>query len=513
MGCNLASTSPTVQAIQPTAPNVRIVQAQATPEPTATRTLRDILPQETSTPPPSPTAMPYICEEVAHEYPARYQVVANIDYSAKLANVSQTVRFVHEEETPLQEIIFNAEANNWGGGLQIGQVRIGNADVFFTLERNLLTVSLPLPLARGCEVAIQMTFNVTPPRVASGITAFKGYFGYSERQLNLSYWLPTIAMRSNGLWVVHEPQMIGEQIVFEQADWDVSLNVNNASGDLTLAMPGDITETGENRYQVRFKGGRDFPVSMSENYRVSKASTQSGTIVELYTFPDTLRPTANGTQDAAPHALQVALVSTERFETLFGKYPFGRLLVVQGDFPDGMEFSGLVYVSTSWFYQWQGGFDNYLTVITVHEVSHQWWYAQVGNDAALAPWLDEALATYSEYLYYESAQPNLKDWWWSFRVGYYNPKGNVDSTVYEFESPRDYINAVYLRGVQMLHNLRQDVGEEAFFKLLADYVKRGNGTIATPELFWSLFTPEQIALTQRTREQFLRQPEVISETE
>jgi aminopeptidase N len=174
-----------------------------------------------------------------------------------------------------------------------------------------------------------------------------------------------------------------------------------------------------------------------------------------------------------------------------------------------MEFSALVFVSTNWFYQFRGGYDNYLTVITVHEISHQWWYARVGNDAAHAPWLDEALATYSEYVYYEEYHPTLKDWWWSFRVGWYAPQGFVDSTIYEFVTPRDYINAVYLRGVQMLQNIRNDIGTQAFFRLLEEYARAADGRIGTPRLFWSLLSPEQYAATTNTRGQFLRLPQIL----
>src|SRR5690606_13239018 len=146
----------------------------------------------------------------------------------------------------------------------------------------------------------------------------------------------------------------------------------------------------------------------------------------------------------------VASKSMAKFADLFGPYPHSRIAVVEGDFPDGMEFSGMVFVSRDWFTRWPGTGASYLTIITVHEIAHQWWYAGVGSDQALAPWLDESLATYSEYIFYEEYYPDLKDWWWSFRVDAYSPQGFVDSTVYEFSSIREYINAVYLRGAHML---------------------------------------------------------------
>ncbi|HCF1059238.1 TPA: hypothetical protein NH760_006843, partial [Pseudomonas aeruginosa] len=200
----------------------------------------------------------------------------------------------------------------------------------------------------------------------------------------------------------------------------------------------------------------------------------------------------------------------ESYEKLFGHYLYDRLVIVQGDFPDGMEFSGMVFVSTDWFKGWSGQPNEFLTLITVHEVSHQWWYARVGNDPAMSPWLDEALSTYSEYIFIEEYFPNLKDWWWEFRVRSHTPQGYVDSTVYEFTSIREYINAVYLRGVMMLHAVRMDIGTEAFFELLRRYADVNSDKIAGATQFWSLMTPEQIKATENTRRAFLRRANFIS---
>jgi hypothetical protein len=67
-------------------------------------------------------------------------------------------------------------------------------------------------------------------------------------------------------------------------------------------------------------------------------------------------------------------------------YPYERLVIVEGDFADGMEFSGLSFVSEAWFRTWRGEPNDWITVITVHEVAHQWWYAMVGSDSAADPY-------------------------------------------------------------------------------------------------------------------------------
>jgi hypothetical protein len=96
----------------------------------------------------------------------------------------------------------------------------------------------------------------------------------------------------------------------------------------------------------------------------------------------------------------------------------------------------------------------------VHVKAHQWWQGLVGNDQAWEPWLDEALSTYSELFFYECHYPALVDWWWHFRVNRFEPTGAVDSTIYDFDHFRPYINTVYLRGALMLHDMRRQAGDE-----------------------------------------------------
>ena len=87
--------------------------------------------------------------------------------------------------------------------------------------------------------------------------------------------------------------------------------------------------------------------------------------------------------------------------------------MVEADFLDGMEYDGLYFLSKGFYNLYSGGPADYLTAIAAHETSHQWWYSAIGNDQALEPWLDEALATYSERLFYENLHPEGLVWWWT----------------------------------------------------------------------------------------------------
>jgi len=343
-----------------------------------------------------------------------------------------------------------------------------------------------------------------PNILAGSVDAYRGFLGYTPRQMNMGHWLPTVAVYMNSDWITRDATFIGEQVVLDQADWDVSIEVSGASESLMVAGPGVETNIGSRSWHFDQRGGRDFTISLSEEFNVVRQLLDNGVTVEVYTFDDAVVTTDNGPVDGAAFALVHASRSLAMYADLFGDFPYARMVVVQGDFPDGMEFSGIVFVSGDWFRSFTGSAASYLMLITVHEVSHQWWYARVGSDSALNPWLDEALATYSEYVFIEEYYPDLKDWWWTFRVDPYNPQGYVDETVYEFSSIREYINAVYLRGVRMLDALRNDLGTEAFFAWLRRYAEAGAGRVVTPDLIWSLLTQEQFDATRATRQIYLR---------
>lgn len=457
---------------------------------------------------PVPTAA-QDCRTGAQAVTTRHTVTANLNYTQRAVVVQQTTTYTNRSNVALQMVVFNVEANQWPDAFSLESVRIAQADVAYNLTGRRLEIALSEALNPGCAVDIRLSFLLNVPEIGGGVLAYRGYLGHSPRQLNLSNWLPMIAPHVAGEWITRQAVIVGEQTVLESADWDVTLNITAAAqvlDNLKVAGPGVVSQPGPRTWHFDLREARDFTLSISDAFEVRSAQTQTGVTVEVYTFADAQVQTDNGVVDGAEYTLDLAVKSLEMYADLFGPYPYSRLAVVQGDFPDGMEFTGVVFVSGDWFRRFTGNPASYLMIITVHEISHQWWYASVGSDQALTPWLDEALATYSEYVFIEEFYPDLKDWWWAFRVDNYAPQGFVDSTVYEFDSIRAYINAVYLLGARMLHDLRADLGTEAFFQLLRQYAENGRNRIATPELFWSLLTPEQLTASQATRQRYFRVP-------
>jgi aminopeptidase N len=127
----------------------------------------------------------------------------------------------------------------------------------------------------------------------------------------------------------------------------------------------------------------------------------------------------------------------------------------------------------------------------------------VANDHALEPWLDEALCTYSEILFYENVYPDLAQWWWDNRITFHQPTGWVDSTIYNTAGFYPYRDAVYLRGALFLGEVRDLLGDEAFFAFLRDYLERFTGQVATGDDFFAVLAEHTSAdLSSLTGEYF-----------
>jgi hypothetical protein len=495
-GCALTLAGPPSTPIVITATPV----SQTTPVPT--RLVRPL-------PSPEPASSPSlpVCQATAGQPMTRHTVVADVDYKAHLLMVQQGIDYINRSNNVFTELVLNAKPAVWPGAFTLASVQAGVADARYKLTGQQLTMALPEPLAPGCSVSIRLRFKLTVPEIdPGGDGAYQGYFGRSARQLNLGSWLPTVAVRADGKWVSHEEISIGEQDVLDVADWDITFHVKNASDGLKVAAPGEVKQNGPADWRFIQTGVREFSASFSDLFKVGYRKLPDGLVIELYHFDDTRVPGASGVIDSADHALDVAAKAASLYEDLYGRYNHPRLVVVQADFPDGMEFSGMVFVGGSYFRSYGGSPAAYLTLITAHEVAHQWWYGQVGNDQAENPWLDEALATYSEYAFLEEYYPNLKDWWWDFRVNSFAPDGFVDSTVYDFTTRRAYINAVYLRGVKMLRELREKLGTDEFYAWLRRYADAGAGRVMTPAQFWMLLSPEQLKATEPIRSRYLRKP-------
>jgi aminopeptidase N len=224
-------------------------------------------------------------------------------------------------------------------------------------------------------------------------------------------------------------------------------------------------------------GARTFVFSASNAY-LSTSTTVGDVLVTSYY--------ADGNQKAGEAILKATVQAIEVFSEVYAPYPYKTLNIVETFYPDGMEYDGLFFLSRNFYTAYDGTLLNNLIMIGIHEVAHQWWFGLVGNDQALEPWLDEALCTYSERIFYERVSPGVVGVWWNFRVNDFQPTGKIDISIYQGVSFRPYTNAVYLRGAKFMENLRTRMGDEAFFDFLKDYAAQMTHQRATAGDFFRI---------------------------
>lgn len=463
----LAACSGTAPAalpsLTPTSPALPTPQLEASLTPTA--------PQPT--PSPDPASLPA---------PA-YTITAAYDHNRRGLSAVEQIVYTNRSSEPIPELLLMVDAAVYPGVFRLNRLQVtqGPAATGTQWERTWLRAPLERALAPGEKLILEIEYDLALPARIYDDSLRPMVFGWSERQANLVDWYPYLPPYVAGQgWLVHPPGYYGEHQAYEASDFTINLQISNAPAGLVVAASAPERLDGDwRRYELI--GARTFAVTLSELYQVTTRQA-GGVTVASYYYP--------AHAAAGEAAAQTAAESIELYSRLFGPYPRAALAVVEADFLDGMEYDGLFFLSNGFYNLYDGNPGNYLVALAAHETAHQWWYGLVGNNQALEPWLDEALCTYSEKLYYENLHPAALDWWWQVRVLYYQPRGFVDDSIYnphgEAQAYRAYRDAVYLNGAVFLDELRALVGEESFFSFLKDYTARFSGQIATGADFFEV---------------------------
>jgi len=437
---------------------------------------------ETTLTPASPTPEPTpdlpIAPSASDPLP-QYTITATLNYAAHLLQVEERIDYRNASADTLTELVLMVDAIYFPGTFELRSMDwiTPEATAAYTWENAILRIQTPSPLQPGEQVSLHLSYTLNLPSPTPSAQIRPIPFGYTSRQTNLVDWYPFIAPYRSGVgWLAHTASYYGEHLVYDVANFDVSILIEDDRTDLIVAASSEAQEK-DGWLQYRMEKARDFAWSVSHEYVVT--STQVGhTTITSYNFP---YHAAQGETVLKTTAEALAL-----FSDLFGPYPRSSLSVVEADFLDGMEYDGLYFLSNGFYNLYQGTPGEYLVAIAAHETAHMWWYALVGNDQAMEPWLDEALCTYSELLFYEHYYPEAINWWWSYRVNYYEPRGWIDRTIYISGGYRAYRDAVYLNGAVFLDHLRNEIGPETFNRFLRAYASQYSYEIASATDFFTL---------------------------
>lgn len=426
----------------------------------------------------SPTETP-ISELVLDQSDSiHYTIEVAFNYLAQTANVKQKINFKNNSQISISEMLLSCDTLRTDNVFLITDSQVNGDPVDIEIGEFWLKINLPKPLEFGHELELELSYQLILPKIPEPSGDKKPViFGYTILQSNFVDWYPMIVPRNEeGQWILHDPWFYGEYLVYPLADYDISLIIENAPDSYLIAASNTPVMFENNTHTYFYENTRNFVWSLSPSYQFSQEIIDGITITSYY-FPFH--------QLAGEHVLEDVVQAIKLYSDLFGAYPRKNLSIVEADFLDGMEYDGLFFLSKGFYNLYDGTPKGYLTTIAVHETAHQWWYTLIANDQALEPWLDEALCTYSEYLFYETVYPELREWWWQYRVEFYHPSGKINLPIYDYHGFLPYRDSTYLRGAKFLHDLRLKMGDEQFFKFLNDYAAENSNRISNDNTFWA----------------------------
>lgn len=399
----------------------------------------------------------------------RYVITAalTLDEDAYI-NGSEEVRYTNRTGQALNTIVFRLYPNMdaMGGLMEVSSVTANGAQIEPSLDGSVMGIPLAAPLAAGESIVMSMDFKVT---MRAEVDASYGRFGYKHGIVSGANWYPTLSVFNVGKgWWQDDAPVEGDPAYTETGLYDVQLTVPEG---FHAAMSGVLLNIQQNTdgtttYHDVTGPMRDHIFLASARYDHITQQVD-GTTLNVFYYKD-------ADSAATQNVLKYAALSLRTYNRTYGEYPFAEFDVVENPTPTGVEYPGLVEVAER---EWTDQ-SVYLEVIVCHETAHQWFYSLVGNDQVNHPWLDESLASYSEFVYWRVAHPNRADQYINNKrtaLNNYLATGNTDQPLdlpVANYTPTAYGAIVYTKGPLFFVELEKVLGREGVYNALHEYFSR-----------------------------------------
>ncbi|MHC4823054.1 MAG: M1 family aminopeptidase [Planctomycetota bacterium] len=421
-------------------------------------------------------------QPVYRGYPQQDALSYTVDMTVKSSGGFEgSIEYVFEAVEPLQHIMLDAKVGKeWTTAFFDA-----NGDPI-EIVRGEFAWAVPLdpPLASGEVVRFSMTFSGTP---ADGL--YRARNRYGETYLFTDHF----TSRARG-WMPCE-----------------DANADRATFRLTLQVPPGWDAVGSGEWK-ELEGEEGLPG------KVFQGSTISDIPPSLFAFAagPFLRVPEKGDARIQPHFVfpqdmenaTEALVHhagwMKTMEQTFGPYAYAKYTTVQ--IPTrwgGMEYPGNVWLAQTLFDRRDRGVST-----LAHEFVHMWFGDAVGYAQWEDSWLSEGFASYFGPWLYEqvgggplaSVMEGNRNRWASSKSARETPIRWMD-----FRKSDDFFGRVaantYQKGSWVLHMLRQEVGDEAFFAGIRSYYQANTGSAVHSQAFADAMT----AAAGRDMDWFFRQ--------
>jgi len=436
------------------------------------------VPTPTLGPAPSPQPTPTPVNPA--ELPS-VQLALQVDEDERVLIGQETIRYTNDTGVTLEEIVLRLYPN-WplrgiDGSIRqdilltIQEARVDGAvvDVVLTASDTAAEIPLASPLNPGEQVTVEIDFRLQPGLSVSG----------QEDVWELWHFYPLLAAHDGDDWQTQVCDFCEFSIPLSNQVVDLEFSVA-APQDWVVAANGlELGSTpGPEGQQIHaYQAGpvRDMVVVMGPDLQVESQEVD-GVQVSLYAPSDAPQ---------TDEVLAMAVKAFTLFNQKFGQYPYSSFDIVAFSVPfnSGLAFPRLV----SLYYE---QVDDDLGKLLAGLIARQWWGAVVDSDRYEEPWLQDAFAEYSAYIYVQEALgQEVADTYLgrcqtdiSMRqlVGDDLP---LASSVWAFEDDMEARQFIICKGALFLDTLREEIGDQAFFAGWQDYYAQHVYGVADGEAF------------------------------
>jgi hypothetical protein len=402
----------------------------------------------------------------------RYDLKLQIVPAVGTLRGSQRVAFSNRTSAVLADVALrlypNFPRDVFGKGgdvrMDVTGASIGDQASTFDYVAQRTAVVLPLqpPLTPGQSTTVTISFTATIVRSRDGTWPLPAYY-------------PMLAVHDGDGWrldVTHFADHVYSESALYVAEIHVPTNLQVVASGSTA----EVQEQGDGSAIYRVYTGpiREFGLTVGD-FTVEQAMADD-VAVNVYT--------ARGSHLDAHQISQVAARALADFDRRFGPYPYRELDIhlLPYDYDGGDEYPGLILLYSA------GQVGAGTRYVAAHEVAHQWWYGVIGNDIYRQPWLDEAFAQYSAIIYAEDVvgrEVAASDWEREVQQRYDGAIADGDLSIglpiTAYPNFNVYYRTVYGKGSVFLRTLREELGDDIFFKALQMYYQRHRYGIAMTE--------------------------------
>jgi len=338
---------------------------------------------------------------------------------------------------------------NFYDNMIIHSVRLNNEKVDFTRHDNKISFHLPKSYVLGDTLLLNVDYEGTPEK--------KGLSGFVFGKIN----------GQTLIYNLNEPDFAStwfpcNDVASDKALLDIYLTNDSAFTSVSNGKLEEVLTEGAKR---TFHWKTYYPISTYliclyssiyknfDDYYVSQDKKDTMAI-KYYVLPEHLEFAKKDFEDH-PDMIDV-------YAKLFGEYPFIKEKYGVAEFLwqyGAMEHQTITGIGSNFV-----SGNKYFSDIYAHELSHHWWGDAIAPGTWNDIWLNEGFATYSEALYqeYKYGDNSLRAFMLSkfskfFPGVLYKPGTDLFS------------QTEYDKGGWVLHMLRWEVGDSAFFKILRTY--------------------------------------------